>query len=158
MIMTIRKGNTHCYNGTQEALMSYDFSAFCGNVIQLAAKETFPPELLFAGCSLCPRGWDEAWPGLGWGHLLCTTAPWEPRERCLQQPQDGTAPQADMGQQGREEPDPLGCMRAGSLQPEHGPGAQRAADEPAPCLHAVAPGEELCFRLCFAEMHLLMFD
>lgn len=31
--------------------MSYDFSAFCGNVIQLTAKETFPPELpVFAGC------------------------------------------------------------------------------------------------------------
>lgn len=54
MIMTIRKGNTHCYNGTQEALMSYDFSAFCGNVIQLAAKETFPPELpAFSGCGAC---------------------------------------------------------------------------------------------------------
>lgn len=26
--------------------MSYDFSAFCGNVIQLTAKETFPPQLL----------------------------------------------------------------------------------------------------------------
>lgn len=46
MVMTIRRGNTHCYNGTQEALMSYDFSAFCGNVIQLTAKETFPPQLL----------------------------------------------------------------------------------------------------------------
>lgn len=31
--------------------MSYDSSAFCGNVIQLTAKETFPPELLeFVGC------------------------------------------------------------------------------------------------------------
>lgn len=31
--------------------MSYDFSAFCGNVIQLTAKETFPPKLpVFAGC------------------------------------------------------------------------------------------------------------
>lgn len=30
--------------------MSYDFSAFCGNVIQLTAKETFPPEpAVFAG-------------------------------------------------------------------------------------------------------------
>lgn len=31
--------------------MSYDFSAFAGNVIQLTAKETFPPELpVFVGC------------------------------------------------------------------------------------------------------------
>lgn len=34
--------------------MSYDFSAFCGNVIQLAAEETFPPELpAFSGCGAC---------------------------------------------------------------------------------------------------------
>lgn len=31
--------------------MSYDFSAFCGNVIQLAAQESFPPELpVRVGC------------------------------------------------------------------------------------------------------------
>lgn len=37
--------------------MSYDSSAFCGNVIQLAAKKTFPLELPeFVGCRTvrCP--------------------------------------------------------------------------------------------------------
>lgn len=42
---------------------------------------------------------------------------------------------------------------------EDGAGSPRgSAEEPARALHAVAPGEELCFRLCFAKMHLLMFD
>lgn len=46
--------------------MSYDSSAFCGNVIQLTEKETFPPELPeFVGCRTvqcpawcqsCPKG------------------------------------------------------------------------------------------------------
>lgn len=137
--------------------MSYDFSAFCGNVIQLAAKETSPPELPFAGCSLCPRGWDEARPGLGSPPLHDHSSGAHGNSACS----SSRMVQHYKLMQGREEPDPLGCMgsmRAGSLQPEHGPGAQRAAEEPAPSLHTVAPGEELCFRLCFAEMHLLMFD
>lgn len=137
--------------------MSYDFSAFCGNVIQLAAKETSPPELPLAGCSLCPRGWDEAWPGLGSPPLHDDSLGAHGNSACS----SSRMVHHYKPMQGREKPDPLGCMgsmRAGSLQPEHGPEAQRAAEEPAPFLHAVAPGEELCFRLCFAEMHLLMFD
>ena len=31
-------------------------------------------------------------------------------------------------------------------------------DEESGLITRMAPGEELCFRLCFAEMHLLMFD
>lgn len=45
------------------------------------------------------------------------------------------------GRRGRTAPQ--GCSSLGYIGPF--PGAE-------------APGEELCFRLCFAERHLLMFD
>lgn len=69
---------------------------------------------------------------------------------------------------------PAGFPKQPSIQPrlEESPAAQgawlwgrrgstapaAALATPAPSLRAEAPGEELCFRLCFTEIHLLMFD
>lgn len=55
--------------------MSYDFSAFRGNVIQLTAKETFPPELpVFVRCRAGAHaaGTERCQPGTRWQCPMAT--------------------------------------------------------------------------------------